>query len=207
MLHKESSQSPPKEIEALYNEIRRTTKNDQSHIKHSLEVERRKTNTVNKSKMSDFDSNMQISDGVAIKISKKNKVMSEESSESQNNHQFQRTPIKKFTSVDYFNDKLLKFKLIKVKNKFAPIYKMNMKEGSELRNKIMIEAKNEMESIINKKTQTINRKGRNIDHSTPIKYNNESSSDNTLDGSSSLPHVSSTKKVQGKTKIMKFRQK
>jgi hypothetical protein len=50
---------------------------------------------------------------------------------------------------DYFSDRLLKFKLLKVKNKFAPTYKMNENEGYELRQKIKLEAANEMDLLIN----------------------------------------------------------
>jgi hypothetical protein len=109
---------------------------------------------------------------------------------------------------DYFNDKLLKFKLIKVKNIFAPTYEMDQKEGEIMRQKIKMEATNEMENIIkstinNESNLALNRRQRYKKH----RQKTEGFSDSTSEGSNSLINKSGIKKTTMKNKIIQIKSK
>lgn len=109
---------------------------------------------------------------------------------------------------DYFNDKLLKFKLIKVKNIFAPTYEMDQKEGEIMRQKIKMEATNEMENIIkstitNESNLALNRRERYKKH----KQRTEGFSDSTSEGSNSLINKSGIKNTTMKNKIIQIKSK
>lgn len=102
----------------------------------------------------------------------------------------------------------MKFKLIKVKNIFAPTYKMDKQEGEKLRHQIKMEAINEMDKIIN---DTLNMSSKNIperqSRRTTIGGNRDESSDSTSDRSGSLPPVSTNRQAVLKNKILRIKAK
>mmetsp|Transcript_6658 Transcript_6658/g.5772 ORF Transcript_6658/g.5772 Transcript_6658/m.5772 type:complete len:124 (+) Transcript_6658:182-553(+) len=110
---------------------------------------------------------------------------------------------------NYFNDKLLKFKLMKVKKTFEPTYQMGKEAGEKMREKIIKEAKNEMDTIIsNNLKQSISVKKPKKSRKKMPKKQNEGSSDSTSEGSG--PFVSQS--VRGgishiKNKIIRIKQK
>lgn len=108
---------------------------------------------------------------------------------------------------DYFSDKLLKFKLMKVKNIFAPTYQMDKEEGEKIRHKIKMDAQNEMDTII-KKTLNENLK-LNKKCKTRIiqKKPTEGSSDSTSDGSNSFQSNHMRGKNHLKNRVIRIKQK
>ena len=109
---------------------------------------------------------------------------------------------------NYFDDKLLKFKLIKVRNIFAPTYKMSRQEGEKIRHQIKMEAMNEMDKII---SDTVNTSSKNIrerhSRQVTIRRNREGSSDSTSDRSGSLAPVSARRQTALKNKIIRIKAK
>ncbi|CAI2386225.1 unnamed protein product [Moneuplotes crassus] len=108
---------------------------------------------------------------------------------------------------DYFNDKLLKFKLMKVKNILAPTYEMNKEEGEKIRHKIKMDAQNEMDTIIKKtlnENLKLSKKGK-----TRIlqKKLTEVSSDSTSEGSNSFQSSHMKGKNHLKNRVIRIKQK
>ncbi|CAI2387552.1 unnamed protein product [Moneuplotes crassus] len=167
-----------------------------SRAKDASERIERAENSHSKSKLAIPTSENDIMSILVDKVVEDNVCNENEEQKSSQNQEF-----------DYFNDKLLKFKLMKVKNIFAPTYQMDKKEGEKIRYKIKMDAQNEMDTIINKTINENKKLNKKSNVRVVYKKPTEGSSDSTSEGSNSFQARHAKAKNHLKNRVIRMKQK